>query len=308
MKSYSLNEYSAATPCVCALGCFDGVHIGHRALIKKARSTAEKLSLPLAVWSFEEPPKNFFSSVSVGVLTPHADKRLLMRRLGVDIFINVPPDEKIFSLSPEIFFEDILVNKIKARHIVCGFNYRFGKGGAGDTTLLELLCQKHDIGLSVIPPIKLGELTVSSSEIRRALVEGRPNDASAMLGHPYFVRATVSDGQHLGRNLGFPTVNQLFVNRKLVPKNGVYLSRTSFGSKKRYGITNIGLRPTVDGTTLCAETNLFDFTGNLYGKTVTVELLDFLRPEQKFSSVDELCAQVHSDIAIAKKIIRNITK
>ena len=306
MKSYDISRFSASGQCVCALGCFDGVHIGHSALIGEARAIAHKLSLPVAVWSFEAPPKNYFSKEKVGILTLKDEKRLAMRRLGVDIFVNVPLDSGIFSLSPHDFFSKVLLGTMRVKHVVCGFNYRFGKGGVGDTALLRELCDSYGIGLSVIPPVRLGELTVSSSEIRRALSEGRVDDAADMIGRPYSLRAKVCDGQHLGRKLGFPTLNQSFFGEKQVPKNGVYLSRITFGGLTKYGITNVGLRPTVDGTTLCAETNVFDFTGDLYGKTVTVELLRFIRPEQKFSSVDELSDRVHSDIATAKSILSQI--
>ena len=143
MKSYTLSTYAANGPCVCALGCFDGVHIGHQELINSAKKIAENASLPLLVWSFAEPPKNFFLKNSVPLLTTAEEKRLQMRRLDADIFIRVPFDQKIASISPEDFFEDILIKKIKATHIVCGFNYHFGKNGRGDTELLSVLCQKQ---------------------------------------------------------------------------------------------------------------------------------------------------------------------
>ena len=303
MKSYSLNEYQAQGKCVCALGCFDGVHVGHAALINEAKRVANRLSLPTLVWSFSEPPKNFFLKDKVPLLTTSEEKRLQMRRIGADVFISVPFDKSISSLSAEDFFKSILQEKINASHIVCGFNYRFGKGGAGDTRLLEELCKKHGIGLSVIPAVTIGDTTVSSTEIRQALESGNVEKASALLGRPYSLRAKIVDGQRLGRRLGFPTINQSFPEGKLVVKCGVYVTKVTFGKTRRYGITNVGVRPTVDGQHLCAETNIFDFDGDLYGKTVTVEFLKFLRPEKKFSSVDELMAQVHSDIAKAKSII-----
>ena len=306
MKSYTLSTYKANNSCVCALGCFDGVHIGHRELINRARKIADSVSLPLLVWSFAEPPKNFFLKNSVPLLTPPEEKRLQMRRLGADIFISVPFDQAIASISPEDFFEDILIKKIKATHIVCGFNYRFGNGGRGDTELLCALCKKHGIGLSVIPPVRMGDITVSSTEIRSALLTGDLTKANALLGRPYSLHSMVIDGQHLGRKLGFPTINQIFPKGKLILKNGVYVTRALFGKTSRYGITNVGLRPTVDGHTLCAETNIFDFEGDLYGKTVTIEFLQFIRPEKKFSSIDELSAQVGLDIEKATHFIANI--
>lgn len=306
MKTYTTLKFGTDTHTVCALGCFDGVHLGHTHIINEAKRVAESLSLPTAVWSFREPPRNYFARDKVKLLTTPAEKRLAMRALGVDIFVSVPFKKDIASLSARAFFEDILIGRLNARHIVCGFNYRFGNGGEGDADMLKALCAEHGIGLSVIPPVMLGEITVSSSEIRAALSCGNVSTANALLGKPYSLRAAVIDGQHLGRTLGFPTVNQRFSEKKLLPRNGVYISRLHMGRQIRYGITNIGLRPTVGGTSLCAETNIFDFEGDLYGKILTVELLAFLRPEQKFSSVDELSNQVRKDIEEAKNFIKNL--
>ena len=306
MKTYTNIDFTADTSTVCALGCFDGIHLGHAHIINEAKRIAASLSIASAVWSFREPPKNYFSKDKIKLLTSPEEKRLAMQALGVDIFVCIPFDENISSLPARTFFEDILIKRLNVRHIVCGFNYRFGKGGEGTAEMLKSLCAEAGIGLSVIPPITSGELTVSSSEIRTALCEGDISCANALLGRAYSLRAKVIDGQHLGRTLGFPTVNQQFSKSKLLPRNGVYVSRIRVGRKLHYGITNIGLRPTVNGKELCAETNIFDFTGDLYGRTLTVELLAFLRPEQKFSSIDELSNQVYKDIDEAHSFIRSL--
>ena len=304
MKTFKSAAFCSEQPTVCALGCFDGVHIGHSRLILEAGKIAASLSALSAVWSFAEPPRNYFSTERVPLITTSEEKRKQMQKLGVDIFVSVPPDKEVLSLSAEDFFCEILIKRMNVRHIVCGYNYRFGSGGKGDTSLLKTLCEAHKIGLSVIPEVKIGEMTVSSSEIRKALSDGRISDATAMLGRPYALSAHVSDGQHLGRQLGFPTVNQILSPYKLLPRHGVYVSRIHFDRKQRYGITNIGTRPTVNENTLCAETHIFDFSGDLYGKAITVELLDFLRSEQKFSSLCGLKKQVNEDIAKAKEIVK----
>lgn len=303
MRSYTLSSFRKKSPCVCALGCFDGVHIGHVALIEEAKNIAHALKLSSLVWSFREPPKNFFSKVPVPILTTPEEKREIIRSLGVDIYVGIPFETKIASFTAEEFFKKILIDKIGAAHIVCGFNYRFGRGGSGDTALLEKLCGEYGIGLSIIPPVVVDGVTVSSSTIRSYLIDGRLDAAKALLGRPYSLRAKVVNGQHLGRTLGFPTTNQSFSLGKLAPKNGVYLSRISFAGKQKYGITNTGFRPTVNGDTLCSETHIFNFNGNLYEKILTVEFLEFLREEKKFESLDELSMQVHSDMEIAKSII-----
>lgn len=303
MKSYTSASFISESPCVTALGCFDGVHIGHTRLICEAKKIALQKSLTCAVWSFNSPPKSYFSKSSTPLLTTESEKRICMSRLGVDIFVSVTFNEDIANISARDFFYDILIDKMNTKSIVCGYNYRFGKNGEGDISLLDKLCKESHIELVTVPEVTLHGKTVSSSEIRTALKEGRLEEAQEMLGRPYSLRAKVCDGQHLGRKLGFPTINQVFNPNKLLGKNGVYVSRVFLGHQKKYGITNIGTRPTVNGNLLCAETHIFDFEGDLYKKAVTVELLSYLREERKFSSLDELCEQVQKDIATAKKFI-----
>ena len=300
MRTRSSLDFYTEQPHVVALGCFDGVHKGHIELIRQARRIADKSFLPLAVFSFSNPPKSFFSKKPIYLLSSTTEKKRIMASLGVDLFVCVRFDENIANISAEQFFLDIIKKKLNASFVVCGFNYRFGKGGLGDTALLSELCLKNGIGISVIPPIEIDKTPVSSSSIRIALESGDVRTAALLLGRPYSLSSTVVNGQHLGRTLGFPTVNQIFDKGLIAPKNGVYLSRVRIGHSIKRGITNVGVRPTVDGHTLCAETNIFDFEGDLYGKKVRVEFLEFIRPEQKFDSLEELRKQVHRDIEKAK--------
>ena len=184
MKTYTTAEYSSEHPTVCALGCFDGVHIGHIKLIEEAIRLSGELSVKSAVWSFDAPPKNYFSKNAVPLLTTPTEKQAQMQKLGIDLFVSVPFEKEIFSLTAEEFFCDILIKRMKARHVICGYNYRFGKGGKGDAELLRALCKAHGIGLSVIPEVMLGGVSVSSSEIRKALLEGDTRKAASMLGRP----------------------------------------------------------------------------------------------------------------------------
>ena len=308
MRVYSTITYTSKTPCVVALGCFDGIHIGHRSVINKAREIANRLECDCAVWTFDEPPKNYFLKHAVPLITDQKQKRGLISRLGVTKLISVPFTKETARISAEDFFEDILKNKLKARHIVCGFDYSFGKDGKGTVKLLEELCLQNGIGLTVIPPVTVNGITVSSSAIRDALISGQVENATELLGRPYSLRTIVIGGQRLARKLGFPTVNQEFPSRMLVPSYGVYVSRITVEGKKNkfFGITNVGVRPTVGGTSLFAETNIFDFSGDLYGKTVKVEFLKFIREERHFENIDSLKKQVLLDIATAKEYILNI--
>ena len=293
-------------PSVVALGCFDGVHLGHRAVITKAVRWAKELGLFCTVFAFESSPKNYFAPNSVPQLTDRRAKIALLEELGVDTVVCIPFDKSIATTSAEDFFQSILCNLLCAKHIVCGYNYSFGAKGLGNTSLLASLCEGAGVGLSVLPPITIDGSTVSASTIRTALEEGRLDDAYLLLGRFFSIRSVVVDGQHLGRRLGFPTLNQILSSAVVVPKHGVYFSRVSIEGVDRqyFGITNIGIRPTVGSEFVGAETHLFDFSGDLYGKEVTVELLAFLRAEQKFTSVEELSAQVHRDIERAKEMAK----
>lgn len=303
MKIYQMKNFRSEYPCVVALGCFDGVHLGHSAVIEKAVLIARENSVRSAVFSFSSSPRNFFSPNSAPVITGHEEKAALIRELGVDIFVCYPFDEETAALSPEDFFESVLIKKLGAIHIVCGFNYTFGKGGKGNSDTLCRLCAERDIGFTQLPPVEIDGTAVSSSVIRAALEAGDIERAEKFLGHSYRITAEVTDGQHLARKLGFPTLNQIFDKNILVPKRGVYLTRVEVDSEKYFGISNIGVRPTVESDILCAETHIFDFERDIYGKTVSVELVRYIRPEIKFSSVDALAMRVKEDIDTAKTMI-----
>ena len=288
-----------------ALGCFDGVHLGHSEIISKAVEQAKKDSLLSVVWSFQTPPKSFFANKNdpQGLLTTLSEKKKLIRSLNVDTLICVPFNKNIAKLSPREFFEDILISRLNAKHIFCGFNYRFGYKGSGDVKLLASLCKEFGIDLTVLSEIKIENVTVSSTAIRSYLANGEPQKAKNMLGRPFSLRGKVKDGQHLGRKLGFPTVNQEVPIDKLLIKNGVYLTRVKFNGKTKFGVTNIGLRPTVQGKEPICETHILDFKGDLYGKYVTVEFLEFIRSETKFSNISDLAQQIDQDVIAAKTLI-----
>ncbi len=308
MKVYSTINYTAKSPCVVALGCFDGVHLGHSEVIKKARAIADEHGCLCAVWTFDEPPKNYFLKRAVPMITDKKQKTRLISALGVDKFISVPFTKETANISAEDFFEEILKKRLKAVHIVCGFNYSFGKEGKGNADTLKTLCERNGIGLTVLSPISVSGITVSSSSIRDALTNGETETATALLGRPYALRTVVISGQHLARKLGFPTVNQEFSSRMLIPKYGVYVSRVTVEGKRKkyYGITNVGIRPTVGGTSLFAETNIFDFSDDLYGRYVKVEFLHFIREERKFDGIEALTEQVNKDISAAKEYIESL--
>ena len=304
MILYNDYTHAVSAPSVVALGCFDGVHIGHRAVIEEAVRIAKESGLSSTVWTFSEPPKNFFAPGSVQVLTDKAEKCRRIAELGVDVMFCVDFTEQIAALSPEEFFSEIVIKKLNAKHVVCGFNYTFGAKSAGNAELLSELCERHGIVLTALEPVTLGGVSVSSSLIRSLITSGDVERAREYLGYPYTITSTVVDGQKLARRLGFPTVNLTPRKSTILPKNGVYVSRIDFigNDKELFGITNVGMRPTVKADAICAETHIFDFDGDLYGKELRVELLHFIRAERLFDSIEDLREQVRKDIESAKKI------
>lgn len=302
MQIYKTTDILLTAPCVVALGCFDGVHIGHQKVIGLAREQADRLGAPLAVFTFSEPVKNFFVPDGTPLLCSEEEKLKLLEEPGVDIAVCVPCSEEILSMRAEDFVNEILLRRLHAVHAVCGYNYTFGKNASGNAELLTELCEKSGVGVSIAPCLEYKGSAVSSSAIRQALALGNVECAAELLGRPFSVSAKVINGQHLARRLGFPTVNTVPDPRLALPSNGVYATEIVFDGKTEYGITNVGVRPTVGTDILCAETHIFDFEGDMYGKTVTVKFLHFLRNEIKFPSIEAMACQIKKDIEQAKNL------
>lgn len=280
-----------------ALGYFDGVHIGHREVISAAVRAGKAEGLIPSVFTFcgELPVKE-----GATLLQTRAQRRRALEALGVE-FAVCPDFEKIRDMEPAHFFQEILRDRLRARVLVCGFNYRFGAGGAGDIALLRTLCEGAGIRLIALPPVEWGGELISSTRIRGALREGRPEEAAAMLGGPFTIEGEVIHGRRLGRNLGWPTINQAVPEGFTVPKFGVYHTRVRVDGRDYKGVTNVGIKPTVGGEHLSCETHILNFTGDLYGKILPVSFLSFLRPERRFDSVEELAAQVEQNIQTVRE-------
>ncbi len=285
---------------VVILGNFDGVHIGHQALVSAGKKAADELGVSLAAWTFDSIPGN--------ALCRKADREGLLIRYGVDEVI-FSSFNAVKELSPETFVDTILKEELNARVAVCGYNYSFGAGGKGTPELLRALCEKHGITVIVVEKVSVNGGDVSSSAIRALISEGKTEEAMVLLNRPFFLRGEVTHGNALGRTVGVPTVNFDRLEGLCLPKFGVYATLTKTENEIYPSVTNVGVRPTVNdqrGTT--AETHILNFDGDLYGKTVTVEFLRFIREETFFPSLESLSKQIASDSITAQKFAKEYSE
>lgn len=286
-----------------ALGNFDGVHIGHRAVISAAVRLARRWDLLPGAVVFREHPQKALRGQAPARLCDGGIRLRAFEGAGAKA-VCVIDFEEIMALSPEAFVEQVLVRRLHARALACGYDYRFGSGGAGDAGRLRELCMRHDIRFAMADEVDFEGLPVSSTRIRVALEEGRTEAANAMLGRPFGFDFTVVGGDRRGRKLGAPTINQFFPDGFVVPKFGVYASKTLVEGRWRPSVSNIGLRPTIGTQSLRSETFIMDFSGDLYGQKIEVALLHFLRGEVQFGSLDALRAQIAADARAARSLVQ----
>ncbi len=272
-----------------ALGTFDGLHIGHKAVITSEKSEYER---KIALMFTEHPQISLKGSHPGLLITPEKEKTLLSDWGVEPEYIDFT---EISSLSPEAFVDEILVGRYNATSLACGFNYRFGKDAKGDVNTLKRLCAEREIKLTVVEKIDYENEAVSSTRIRNAILCGDMKSANAMLGRDYSYDFEVKHGDERGRILGSPTINQFFIKDFCVPEFGVYASYTVVDGKKYISVTNIGIRPTIGNSEKRSETNIIDFKGDLYGKHPEVFIIKKLRGEMVFNSLDELSAQITKD-------------
>ncbi|MGI5894360.1 MAG: riboflavin biosynthesis protein RibF [Candidatus Merdivicinus sp.] len=287
-------------PTAIALGLFDGLHLGHRAVIQQAVSCAPKLCPLVFTFQFDRP-EDITKPDFANILT-HTRKEQILKKLGVQLVCE-PPFSLFRNLSPTEFFSEILVKRLHAGAIFCGEDFHFGKNAAGDANLLHALCKQAGIHFYAVPPLLVDGNVVSSTQIRHLLREGDPLQAAKLLGEPYTIDYPVAHGRQLGRTMGFPTINQIFKTGDLIPRNGVYASVAQVGNCRYPAVTNVGIKPTLGGKDApSAESTLLGFEGDLYGQAIPVSFYAFLRPEQRFDSIERLFRQVALDAQQAEKL------
>ena len=284
---------------VCALGDFDGIHLGHKHLLERTRTLAEHLLAVPAAFTFSENSKTAFSPER-DVLSDPAQKEQALLRMGMQIVFSVP-FASVRELDPRSFFTDILLHRCNIAGVVCGFNFHFGKDAKGDAALLAAFAKEYNIAYACIPAIKVCGETVSSSKIRALLQLGAVDQATALLGRPYTITGRVTRGRRLGHSLGFPTANLALPTGIVVPADGVYITRVRVNGALFDAVTDIGYKPTVSHTVekIC-ESHLLNGETELYGATISVSFLKRLRNEIRFQDAADLTRQIHTDVADAQ--------
>lgn len=296
MKIYQ-NISTVSEDIAIALGCFDGIHRGHRQVLELALQ--QKQYCP-AVFTFLGEDETRMKHTTI--LMTDQQKIALLRRMGFQYFFS-PHFDEIRHMEPEQFVNDLLIDTFRAKFISCGFNFHFGKNGRGDAETLKKMCAARGVGCAVVPAVMEGDAPISSTRIRRYISEGAIERANLLQGHPFAIEFEVVKGKQIGRKLGTPTINQVLPPDFTLPKFGVYASMVTVKEKKYPGVTNVGIKPTVGSEVPLAETWISGFSGDLYAQTPKVELLQFLRPEKKFASLEELKRQILADGERAREIV-----
>lgn len=293
-------DFFIKNTCV-TLGKFDGLHLGHRLLLKKMKEWKKRNGTASVMFTFDFHPGMLFAKNDVTLLYTEEEKRKLLEENGLDVFIAYPFTRETSSMEAEDFIEQILVRQLDARMIVVGEDNHFGHNRRGDVKMLQRFSKEYGFEVIACEKVRYDGEIVSSTRVREALVQGRIELVNQLLQEPYHIRGVVVPGQKLGAQMGVATLNLVPPSDKLLPQNGVYVSRTTIDKQAFLSVTNIGTRPTVnDGSRILAETHLLEATCDCYGKSVKVELFHFMRKEQQFEDKAQLSFQMRRDIEHAK--------
>lgn len=298
LKIYqSLNEFKPSRKTIVTLGTFDGVHLGHFAILDKICNIAKQENLESVLLTFFPHPRLIVSNDSeIKMLNTMAEKAMLLEKKGIQNFI-IHPFDKLFSeLSPREFVEQVLIKQLNIQKIIIGYDHKFGKNRAADFNDLIAFGKEFGFEVEEIPAKQVDEVAVSSTKIRNSLLEGNISLANAYLGYSYMLSGIVVKGNQLGRTIGFPTANiEVSENYKLIPKNGVYVVSAIVNNQTIFGMMNIGIKPTVGENVPTIEVHLLDFSEDIYGQEIQVNVIERLRDEQKFESFEALKSQLEID-------------
>lgn len=300
-------DFHIEEPTALSLGKFDGVHRGHKELIDNLLQK-KKEGMKAAVFTFDIPPKKLTQNNNYRVISTNAEKCGILQERGIDFLLQCPFTPEIMCMEPEDFV-DWIVTGLHVKCIVVGSDFHFGHDRRGDYRVLERLAGRYGYELIVVDKLKFKGRDISSSYVRDELIKGHIETANELLGYPFFVRSEVIHGRQLGRKLGIPTINMELPAEKILPPKGVYVTTVSIEKKCYAGVTNVGCKPTVNNTNkVGVETHILDYNGDLYGMELQVNFFSYIRPEQKFASVEELQEQMEKDINTSHKYYRDITQ
>lgn len=294
---HSINDFRSTKKTILTLGTFDGVHIGHKKILKKViQGTANEKYESLVLTFFPHPRMVLQEDSGLQLLNTIDEKIDLLAEIGLENLVIHPFDETFSRLTAEDFVKTILVDRFHIQKIIIGYDHRFGRNRTADIDDLIAFGKKYNFEVEQISVQEINEISVSSTKIRNALLEGNMTLANDYLGYAYFLTGTVVKGKQLGRTINFPTANlNIKENYKLIPQNGVYIVESTINQKTVFGMMNIGFNPTVKGQNQSIEIHYFDFDADLYGQKIRVSILQRIRSEQKFESVDLLKAQLEKD-------------
>ena len=285
-----------------ALGFFDGVHLGHQALLTACRKLAEQHGCKAGAVTFTTHPDRLVAGKAPALLNTNEDKRRLLHFYGMETVVELSFDRTLMTTPWTDFLNQLLSGG--AAGFVCGDDFRFGAKGSGTAEKLAAFCEEKSLPYAVVPEQLLEGERISSTRIRAAMEQGNFVLTGRLLGHPHILTGTVLPGRQLGRTIGIPTANLLLPPELIVARFGVYACKVWVDGKEYLAVTNIGIRPTVDGQGVTVEAHLLDFDGDLYGKEITIAFCDFLRSEQKFENLDELKTQITADISKTRTILK----
>jgi riboflavin kinase / FMN adenylyltransferase len=303
-------HFRIESPSIVTIGTFDGVHLGHQKILSRLQQLKKSTGLKAVVLTFEpHPRKVLFPSQSDLKLITLVDEKLdLLENYGVDVAVVYPFDKHFSQIEPKAYIEDILVKSLKVKHLVIGYDHKFGKNRSGDIKVLQKFAPDYNYSVEEIDALDVDHIAISSSKIRHAIEEGNIELANNYLGHYFFLYGTVVQGKKLGRTLGYPTANLKIDGKdKLIPEKGIYFVEAVLDDEKHYGMMSIGFNPTTDKDgALKLEVHLFDFNRDIYGKNLRVNFIKYLRPELKFEGLEQLVAALDGDKENCMHLIREL--
>lgn len=296
----SLNFTETFVNPVLTIGNYDGLHVGHKKIIERVTDKARQINGTSMLMTFHPHPMTILKPDKfIGLITPINIKQKLIEEAGINVLIVLPFSDDFRLISPENFVDTVLLEKLRIKGLIVGYDFKFGKEGKGTVDFLASRSEKNGFFFEIQKAVTLDGEKVGSNRVRKMILEGFVEKAARCLGRPYMIQGTVIEGDGRGRTIGFPTIN-LKTDFPLIPKRGVYVSEVEIGGEKFSAVTNIGFNPTFDGQHLTIETYILDFSHNLYGQNISLYFLERIRDEIRFASVDELKERIWMDVEAAR--------